>query len=62
MQENKVLKRTAKRCRIQMKSATECEIFAVYQAISIILNKYVKNGRKQKFKLKQIVLMQETSF
>ena len=28
-----------------MKSATECEIFAVYQAINIILNRYVKNGK-----------------
>ena len=52
MQENKVLKRTAKRCRIQMKSATECEIFAVYQAINIVLNNYLKNGKKQKFKLR----------
>lgn len=45
MQENKILKRTAKRCRIQMKSATECEIFAVYQAIKIVLNNYVKNEK-----------------
>ncbi|HBC85090.1 MAG TPA: hypothetical protein DCZ30_06845 [Clostridiales bacterium] len=52
MQGNSVLKRTAKRCRIQMKSSTECEIFAVYQAINIILNMYVKNGKKQKFKLR----------
>lgn len=52
MQKKKVLKRTAKQCRIQMKSATECEIFAVYQAINIVLNMYLKNGKKQKFKLR----------
>lgn len=52
MQENKVLKRTAKRCKIQMKSATECEIFAVYQAINIVLSRYLKKGKKQKFKLR----------
>ena len=52
MQENKVLKQIAKKCRIQMKSSTECEIFAVYQAINIVLNMYLKKGKKQKFKLK----------
>ncbi len=52
MQGNKVLKRTAKRCRIQMKSATECEVFAIYQALNIILNRYVKKERRQKFKLR----------
>ena len=52
MQENKVLKQTAKKCRIQMKSSTECEIFAVYQAINIVLNMYLKKGIKQKFKLR----------
>lgn len=52
MQGNKVLKRTARRCRIQMKSATECEIFAVYKAINIVLNNYIKNEKKQKFKLR----------
>lgn len=46
IQGNKVLKRTAKRCRIQMKSATECEIFAIYQALNIILNRYVKKERR----------------
>lgn len=51
-QENKILKHTAKRCMVQMNNATECEVFAVYQAINIILNKYVKSGKKQKFKLK----------
>ena len=52
MQENKVLKRTAKRCRIQMKSATECEIFAVYQAINLVLNNYLKKWKKAEIQIK----------
>lgn len=52
MQENKIIRRTVKRCRIQLKSSTECEIFAVHQAINIILSTYIKSDKKQKFKLR----------
>lgn len=52
MKDNVIIKRIAKRCRIQLNNATECEIFAIYHAITIILNCYIKNNKKQKFKLR----------
>ena len=52
MQSNSVLKRIARKCKMQMNNSTECEIFAVYQAINIILSVYLKNNKQQKFKIR----------
>lgn len=52
MKDNKIKKRIAKRCRIQLNNATESEIFAIYHAITIILNCYIKDNIKQKFKFR----------
>lgn len=52
MQENIVIKMIAKKCRIQLNNSIECEIFAIYQAINIILSCYIKKNKIQKFKIK----------
>lgn len=52
MQENVAIKTIAKKCRIQMSNAIECEIFAIYQAINVILSTYIKKDKMQKFKIK----------
>ena len=52
MQENIVIKTIAKKCRIQVNNSTECEIFAIYQAINVILSSYIKKDKMQKFKIK----------
>jgi len=49
MQEQKTLKTIAKRCNIQLENSTECEIFAIYQAINVILSCYWKKDKIQKF-------------
>lgn len=52
MKDNNIKKSIAKRCRIQLNNSTECEIFAIYHAITIILNCYIKDNIKQKFKFR----------
>lgn len=54
MQGNTILKKVARRCTFQMKDATECEIYAVHQAINFILSIYLKKckNKKQKFKIR----------
>lgn len=51
MQENVVIKTIAKKSRIHIKNSTECEIFAIYQAINVILSNYIKKDKMQKFKI-----------
>lgn len=52
MQENAIIKTISRRCNIQMNNSIECEVFAVYQAINIILNSYIKKDKMQKFKIR----------
>lgn len=52
MKDNKIKNRIAKRCRILLNNSTECEIFAIYHSMNIILNCYIKNNIKQKFKIR----------
>lgn len=52
MQENTVIRVISKKSRIQMSNSTECEIFAVYQAINIILSCYINKNKMQKFRIK----------
>lgn len=49
MQEQKMLKTIAKKCNVQLDNSTECEIFAIYQAINVILSCYWKKDKIQKF-------------
>lgn len=48
---NKVIKSIARKFKVQMKNSLECEIFAVYIAISIILTSYIGKNKKQEFRL-----------
>lgn len=50
--EEKILEVFAKRCKLKVEKSTECEIFAIYQAINIILTKYVNEYKYQKFLIK----------
>ncbi len=49
MLENKILKAYSKKSRIEIKNSTEIEIFAVYQAMNLILSCYIKKGENQIF-------------
>lgn len=49
--DNKI-KTITKKCRIQMNNSTECEIFAIYQAINLILSCYINKGKIQKFRVR----------
>lgn len=52
MQENTTIRVISKKSRIQMSNSTECEIFAIYQAINIILSCYINKNKMQKFRIK----------
>lgn len=52
MQENTVIRVISKKSRIQMSNSTECEVFAIYQAINIILSCYINKDKMQKFRIK----------
>lgn len=52
MQENKILKIIAKRCNIQLENSTECEVFAIFQAINFIQGNLLKKNITQKFWLR----------
>ena len=48
---NKVLKSIARKFKFQMNNSLECEIYAVYIAISIVLTSYIGKDKKQDFML-----------
>lgn len=52
MEENKVIKRIMKKCRIQLNNSIECEIFAIFQAFNIINSQLIKKEKTQNFNLK----------
>lgn len=49
MSENKVLKSYSKKSRIEIKNSTEIEVFAVYQAMNLILSCYISQTEYQVF-------------
>lgn len=49
MLENKVLKSYSKKSRIEIKNSTEIEVFAVYQAMNLILSCYISKAEYQVF-------------
>lgn len=49
MKEDKILKSFSKRSRIEIKNSTEIEIFAVYQAMNLILSCYINKSESQTF-------------
>lgn len=49
MLENKVLKSYSKKSRIDIKNSTEIEVFAVYQAMNLILSCYISKTEHQAF-------------
>lgn len=52
MQEKKILKIIAKKCNIQLENSTECEVFAIFQAINLIQGSLLKKNTVQKFWLR----------
>ena len=50
--EGKVLEVFSKRCKLEVQKSTEVEIFGIYQAISLILTKYLNQNKYQKFSIK----------
>ena len=50
--DNNKIKTITKKCRIQMSNSIECEIFAIYQAINLILSCYINKGKIQKFRVR----------
>ena len=50
--DNNKIKTITKKCRLQMDNSIECEIFAIYQAINIILSCYINKNKIQKFRIK----------
>lgn len=52
MQENKIVKIIAKKCNVQLENSTECEVFAIFQAINFIQGSLLKKNIIQKFWLR----------
>jgi len=52
IQENNIVKVIAKKCTIQLNKSTECEIFAIFQAINIILSNLLNQSKIQKFRIR----------
>lgn len=52
MQEKKIIKIIAKKCNIQLESSTECEVFAIFQAINLIQGSLLNKNITQKFWLR----------
>lgn len=52
MQEKKILKIIAKKCNVQLENSTECEVFAIFQAINLIQGSLLKENITQKFWLR----------
>lgn len=49
IQGNNIVKVISKKCRIRLEKSTECEIFAIFQAINLILSNFLNNSKPQKF-------------
>ena len=49
MQGGKVIKTMAKQCNAQLEKSTECEIFAIFQAINVISSTLLDSSKIQKF-------------
>lgn len=49
MQEKKIVKAFAKKCRLHLENSTECEVFAVFQAINIIETNLIKRKKLLQF-------------
>lgn len=52
MQENEIVKIIAKKCNVQLENSTECEVFAIFQAINLIQGSLLKKNITQKFWLR----------
>lgn len=52
MQGGKVIKIIARQCDKQLEKSTECEIFAIFQAINVISSCFLKPNKIQKFWLR----------
>ena len=52
MQDKKILKTIAKKCNVQLENSTECEVFAIFQAINLIQGSLLKKNITQKFWLR----------
>lgn len=52
IQEKKIIKAFAKKCKIQLKNSAECEIFAIFQAINIIETNMIKEKSIQEFEIR----------
>ncbi len=62
MQENKIIKSISKKCRIQLNNSTDSEVFAVFQAINIILSCYYNQNKLQKFCINTDCIMAKEFF
>jgi len=49
MLENEIVKSYSKKSRIEIKNSTEIEVFAVYQAMNLILSCFIKKNEEQVF-------------
>lgn len=52
MQEERILRRVMKKCKIQFQNSTECEIFAIFQAFNIINGGILRKDKAQRFHFK----------
>lgn len=52
MQENKIVRIIAKKCNVQLENSTECEVFAIFQAINLIQGSLLNKNITQKFWLR----------
>lgn len=52
IQEKKIIKAFAKKCKIQLENSTECEIFAIFQAINIIEANIMRDESIQEFEIR----------
>lgn len=50
--EGKTLEVFSKRCKLDVQKSTEVEIFGIYQAVSLILMKYLNQNKNQAFLIK----------
>ena len=62
MQENKIVRIIAKKCNVQLENSTECEVFAIFQAINLIQGSLLKKNITQKFWLRTDCLIARDFF
>ena len=62
MQENKIVRIIAKKCNVQLENSTECEVFAIFQAINLIQGSLLKKNITQKFWLRTDCLVARDFF